>query len=173
MSDGNYGGNGSICWEITHQPELKQRMRWNPFMQPDPKTKHVFEKVKASVEGHDPVRVWEIGEGTGNFNVTLRFDVDGVARAIAGKQEAEHAIAVVAAAAAGEAAPALKLSEAEIAALAKTRVQEALLQLSAAADEAYKRIRDGKAAKVAVAAGVPAVHREQKPKGDWEVSVNW
>ena len=80
--DGGYGGNGSVYWSIHHRsaggPEPLKNKR--NLGSPDPEhwidlgvPGKVPAKMGTEINGHDPTPAADIGDGTGNFKVTLLF----------------------------------------------------------------------------------------------------
>ena len=80
--DGGYGGNGSVYWSIHHRsaggPEQLRNKR--NLASPDPEhwidlgvPGKVPAKMGTEINGHDPTRAADIGDGTGDFKVALLF----------------------------------------------------------------------------------------------------
>lgn len=183
MSDGNYGGNGSVWWQVNHTaPTLKQKAWWNLTL--DKKKDHWIEHSSPTVEGHDPNDVSTIGKGSRMFTVTLRY-------AVAPKEASPDIDAVIAAAAAGggmdpvvAAAGAASMNPVGAAAGAvgkgdvvtmidrKIIIEAQLVELIDNANKALVAIRTGKQTAEVVGC-VLAIRRPEKPEKDWEVSVEW
>lgn len=78
MSDGNYGGNGSVWWQVEHKVGTngpKQKLKKRNAGGTDPKKDHWLDETDGTTTiGHDPVNTSSIGEGmTARFNVHLRL----------------------------------------------------------------------------------------------------
>ena len=80
--DGGYGGNGSVYWTIHHRSAAGPEQLKNKRNLGSPDPEHWIDlgvpgKVPArmgtEINGHDPTRAVDIGDGTGNFKVTLLF----------------------------------------------------------------------------------------------------
>lgn len=180
--DSNYGGNGSIHWEIRHtniaqEVDLKQDIWWNkPTL--DKTAHHWFRhEHKGVIVGRDPIRVAPTGvEVADQFTVGLRYYVDAITDPAATVAKLDLGPIVVAARAGMPAGTGSAAAvAAALAAVPPTAEEVVLAQLEAlivSATKAKAAITNG-GKQADVAARVPVLNREEPPKQGWEVNVKW
>jgi hypothetical protein len=81
--DGNYGGNGSVYWQVHHRssigPEpLKNKNKTSTNLKNDHWVDlgvpgNIPAKTGNEVKGHDPTPVAQIGNGSGKFRIDIYF----------------------------------------------------------------------------------------------------
>jgi hypothetical protein len=80
--DGNYGGNGSVYWQVHHRSSVPEPLKNKHKPSTNPNTDHWIDlgvtgnipaKTGNEVKGHDPIAVADISSGSGKFLVHLYF----------------------------------------------------------------------------------------------------
>src|SRR5688500_16198332 len=149
---GNYGGNGSVWWQVVHGSNNQPDKHLKRVEQVDSgKNDEHWVKARASedtVVGHDPVPLNQVGRGQkkGRFEVNLRYTTR---QPFAGGGAAMRAVAIQ------------ELQE---------LIQSALVALSTIATAPETAAVD-----VTVRGYVPIRQRQEDPPttGVWEVTVDW
>jgi hypothetical protein len=144
--EANYGGNGSVHWQVVHKTNGSSAN---------------FIGVGQRVEGQDPSPVPVLGpEGDGCFSVRLRFDTAPIG----------------AAAAAGSASVAGASVDTTLIAARRLQIEVALADLAESVRQALATIQKQSVDTPVVGevvAKVPAVNRPNKPAADWEIHIEW
>jgi hypothetical protein len=174
MSEGNYGGNGSVWWEVIHGPRNNSRqLKYRTTGSPSPiEDDDWIMTAKGITLGHDPTPLGEI-EGDGLFTVRLRFTTRNTAAG--GRQ-------VSARSANGDDKPAARRKKTAVRDQDPNRKE---IEREVAKTQLRRLIKDAQRAlkeietkdDVFVAAFVPLRDRGKKRpeenRDPWEVSIRW
>jgi hypothetical protein len=169
VSDGNYGGNGSVYWEVVHTdgpvgPKQKLKKKNGPGTHP--KNDHWLDETNGETHiGRHPIDSAVIGEkGDGTFQVRMRFSImpNGAAAPVG---------------------PGMAMVKGQMVNLQaemdrrKDEIRKELLAVRGRVDAALNQLNDPNARDVTLEVNVLAINRLTPPAGapedPWEVNVHW